>query len=146
MSSDGPGNLRDPARLTVSRLVEWRDASYGPRRNWAIAFRAAESAEAALHTALGVVDVTFGAMERVSVTATFERELAFNERVEVDLRVCAVGRSSVAYEWSLRHGEDVVAAGRLESRCVDRTSRRPASWPEHVRERLAGAGRQRPTA
>src|SRR5437764_15100759 len=99
-----PDPLPDPARVTLRRRIEWIDTDAAGIYHWTTAFRFAESAEAALHTALGIADVTFGATPRVHVSADFERALAFNEVVEGDLAVRAVGRTSVEYGLAVTGG------------------------------------------
>ena len=143
MASDSDG-LPDPARVTLRRRIEWMDTDAAGIYHWTTVFRLAEAAEAALHTALGIADFTFGATPRVAVAATFSRPLHFNEPVEVELAVRALGRSSI--EYALRVGAEggVAAEGTVKSCLIDRSSRRAIPWPDDVRTRLAGAGLQRP--
>src|SRR5918996_6142022 len=89
--------LPDPARVVLRRRIEWMDTDAAGIYHWTTVFRLAEAAEAALHTALGIADFTFGATPRVSVEATFARSLRFNDPVEVVLEVHALGRTSVEY-------------------------------------------------
>jgi acyl-CoA thioester hydrolase len=96
MAIDSDG-LPDPARVVLRRRIEWMDTDAAGIYHWTTVFRLAEAAEAAMHTALGIADFTFGATPRVSVAATFSRSLRFNEPVEVELAVVALGRTSVEY-------------------------------------------------
>ena len=84
--------LPDPARVVLRRRIEWMDTDAAGIYHWTTVFRLAEAAEAALHTALGIADFTFGATPRVAVAATFSRPLRFNDPVDVALRVVARGR------------------------------------------------------
>ena len=93
-------SLPNPARIVLRRRIEWIDTDAAGIYHWTTAFRLAEAAEAALHTALGIADRTFGVTPRVSVAAEFQRPLRFNDPVEVELAVAAVGRSSVRYALS----------------------------------------------
>src|ERR671930_2787736 len=89
--------LTDPARVVLRRRIEWMDTDAAGIYHWTTVFRLAEAAEAALHTALGIVDLTFGATPRVAVQATFARPLRFNDPVDVELAVHRLGRTSVEY-------------------------------------------------
>src|ERR671929_1174173 len=89
--------MPDPARVVLDRRIEWMDTDAAGIYHWTTVFRLAEAAEAALHTALGIADFTFGATPRVSIKATFARSLRFNDPVEVNLAVHALGRTSVEY-------------------------------------------------
>jgi acyl-CoA thioesterase FadM len=135
--------LSDPARVVLERRVEWMDTDAAGIYHWTTAFRFAESAEAALHTALGIADVTFGATPRVHVEADFERALVFNEVVEVELAVRAVGRTSVEYGLAIRGGDGQAVAGTIKACFIDRSTRRAVPWPDEIRERLSSGGLQR---
>jgi acyl-CoA thioesterase FadM len=135
--------LSDPARVVLERRVEWMDTDAAGIYHWTTAFRFAESAEAALHTALGVEDLTFGATPRVHVEADFKRALVFNEVVEVELAVRAVGRTSVEYGLVITGGAGPAVAGTIKACFIDRSTRRPMPWPDDVRERLSAGGLQR---
>jgi acyl-CoA thioester hydrolase len=134
--------LPDPARVVLRRRIEWMDTDAAGIYHWTTVFRLAEAAEAALHTALGIVHLTFGYTPRVAVAATFARPLRFNEPVEVDLAVQALGRTSVEYRLEIRADGAVAAQGSVKSCLVDRETGRPTAWPDEVRAQLAGAGRR----
>jgi acyl-CoA thioesterase FadM len=130
----------DPARVVVRRRVEWIDTDAAGIYHWTTAFRLAEAAEAALHSALGIADITFGATPRVHVEADFSRPLLFNEAVEVSLAVRSVGRTSVEYALAIGGSDGPAVAGAVKACFIDRESRRAAPWPDDVRERLSGGG------
>jgi acyl-CoA thioester hydrolase len=132
--------LPDPARVVIRRRIEWMDTDAAGIYHWTTAFRLAEAAEAAMHDALGVVGETFGATPRVAVSATFERPLHFNDRVEVAFVVQALGRTSVAYAFTITAAEGPAVRGVITSCLIDRDTRRAIPWPEHLRARLAGGG------
>src|SRR3954454_19454009 len=134
--------LSDPARVVLERRVEWMDTDAAGIYHWTTAFRFAESAEAALHTALGIADVTFGATPRVHVSADFRRALVFNEVVDVELAVRAVGRTSVEYGLVITGGAGPAVAGTIKACFIDRGTRRATPWPADVRERLEAGGPQ----
>ena len=134
--------LTDPARVVLRRRVEWIDTDAAGIYHWTTAFRLAEAAEAALHTALGIADVTFGATPRVHVEADFSRPLLFNEAVDVELTVRAVGRTSVEYALVITGEAGPAVAGAVKACFIDRGSRRAVPWPDAVRERLSAGGPQ----
>jgi acyl-CoA thioesterase FadM len=134
--------LTDPARVVLRRRVEWIDTDAAGIYHWTTAFRLAEAAEAALHTALGIADVTFGATPRVHVEADFSRPLLFNEAVDVELTVRAVGRTSVEYALVITGEAGPAVAGAVKACFIDRGSRRAVPWPDAVRERLSAGGLQ----
>jgi acyl-CoA thioesterase FadM len=135
--------LPDPARIRIRHRVEWLDTDAAGIYHWTTIGRFAEAAEAALHNALGITDVTFGSTPRVSVAFEFMRALHFNDEVTVDFAVEAVGRSSVRYRIIVRDRQDrEVATGALTTCFVDASLERSRPWPDDVRAALSGAGVQ----
>jgi acyl-CoA thioesterase FadM len=134
--------LPDPARVVLRRRIEWMDTDAAGIYHWTTVFRLAEAAEAALHTALGIADFTFGATPRVAVEATFARSLRFNDPVEVALAVRAVGRTSVEYGVSIESEQGTAAEGTVKSCLIDRATGRAVPWPDEIRAAFAGAGLQ----
>jgi acyl-CoA thioester hydrolase len=137
MSDDA---LPDPARVVIRRRIEWMDTDAAGIYHWTTVFRLAEAAEAAMHTALGIPNETFGACPRVSVSATFSRSLRFNDPVDVELAVESIGRSSLAYRLAIACEGERAAEGSLTVVFIDRSTGRAAPWPPAIRERLAGGG------
>jgi acyl-CoA thioester hydrolase len=136
--------LPDPARIVVRRRIEWMDTDAAGIYHWTTVFRLAEAAEAALHTALGIADFTFGATPRVKVEATFARSLRFNDPVEVHLVVAGIGRTSVEYAMTIEAAEGTAAQGSVKTVLIDRATGRAAPWPDDVRAKLSAGGPQRP--
>jgi acyl-CoA thioesterase FadM len=132
--------MADLARVTLRRRIEWMDTDAAGIYHWTTAFRLAEAAEAALHTALGIAELTFGATPRVRVSAEFRRSLRFNDPVDVTLAVTAVGRTSVRYALTLALDGETAAEGEIVSCLIDRGSRRAVPWPDHVRAALEAGG------
>jgi acyl-CoA thioesterase FadM len=134
--------LPDPARVVLRRRIEWMDTDAAGIYHWTTVFRLAEAAEAALHTALGIADFTFGATPRVAVEATFARSLRFNDPVEVSLTVTRVGRASVAYALAVDGEAGRAAQGAVTSVLIDRATGRAMPWPDEIRAALRGGGLQ----
>ncbi len=134
--------LPPAARVRLRRRIEWLDTDAAGIYPRTTAFRLVEAAEAALHTALGIEDRTFGAMPRISVAVDFRRPLRFNDPVEVELAVGSLGRSSVVYALSIHGPDGLAVAGELTACFIDTTTGRATTWPDDLRERLAGGGLQ----
>jgi acyl-CoA thioesterase FadM len=132
--------MADLAHVTLRRRIEWMDTDAAGIYHWTTAFRLAEAAEAALHTGLGIEELTFGATPRVRVSAEFRRSLRFNDPVDVSLAVTAVGRTSVRYALTLALDGETAAEGEIVSCLIDRESRRAVPWPDHVRAALESGG------
>jgi acyl-CoA thioesterase FadM len=133
-------DLPNPARIVLRRRIEWIDTDAAGIYHWTTAFRLAEAAEAALHNALGIADRTFGVTPRVSVAAEFQRPLVFNDPVEVELAVEAVGRTSVRYALNITGPDGPAMSGQVTACLIDRESRRAIGWPDDLRERLENGG------
>jgi acyl-CoA thioesterase FadM len=137
-------DLPDPASVVLRRRIEWMDTDAAGIYHWTTVFRLAEAAEAALHTALGIADFTFGATPRVAVQASFARPLRFNDPVEVALTVTGLGRTSVEYALAVTGEQGPAAQGSVKSCLIDRETGRAIPWPDEVRGKLSAAGRQQP--
>jgi acyl-CoA thioester hydrolase len=134
--------LPDPARVVLARRIEWMDTDAAGIYHWTTAFRLAEAAEAALHTALGIADFTFGATPRLAVSASFSHALRFNDLVDVALAVEAIGRTSVQYRLTITAQAGPAVDGTIKACLIDRATGRAAPWPADIRERLASGGLQ----
>ena len=134
--------MADPASITIQRRVEWGDTDAAGIYHWSTALRLAESAEAALHTALGFADRTFGVTPRLHISCDFSKPLRFNDVAEVELRVTEVGRTSQTHEVTIRHDATEVAKAKIVTCYLDPDSGRPAPWPDDIRELLTSAGPQ----
>jgi acyl-CoA thioesterase FadM len=138
--------LPDPARIVLRRRIEWMDTDAAGIYHWTTVFRLAEAAEAALHTALGIADFTFGATPRVAVEATFAHPLRFNDPVEIALEVTSVGRTSVEYRLAIESERGTAAEGSVKSCLIDRESGRAVPWPDDIRAAFTSAGPQQAPA
>jgi acyl-CoA thioesterase FadM len=130
------------ARVRITRRIEWMDTDAAGLYHWTCVFRMAEAAEAALHSALGIADRTFGATPRLAITAEFVRPLRFNDEVQVDLAVEDVGTTSVRYRLTITGPEGEAALGTITTCLVDPESWRPTPWPDDIRQALGTGGLQ----
>ena len=123
--------LPDPARVVLKRRIEWMDTDAAGIYHWTTAFRLAEAAEAAMHTALNC-----------AVSASFTNALRFNDLVDVALAVEAIGRTSVQYRLTITADAGPAVDGSLKACLIDRSTGRATPWPADIRERLAAGGLQ----
>lgn len=133
--------MSDPAHITIRQRIQWSDTDAAGVYHWLAAFRLVEAAEAALHDRLGIRQVTFGQMPRAHADADFRSPLRFYDLAETELRVTAVGRTSVTYAFTI-HRDDVVAVeGSLVAVLVD-AEFTGVALPDDVRAKLLTGGRQ----
>ncbi|MGH2871484.1 MAG: acyl-CoA thioesterase, partial [Solirubrobacteraceae bacterium] len=90
---------------------------------------------------LGLGDLAVGHCPRVRVSVDYRSRLAVRDLVEIELGVASLGRSSVRYEFVVRRGEEVAAAGAIVGVLAgpERGSGSVA-WPASARRALLGAG------
>ena len=124
--------------VTIERLVEWPDTDAAGHYHHSTLVRWVEAAEADLLDKLGVVQL-FGVIPRVRYEVDYTARLWFRDRVAVQLWVADVGRASIRYEFVVRRGDEVAAAGAMTAVRIDPAEGKPAAWPDDVRAVLAGA-------
>jgi acyl-CoA thioester hydrolase len=125
--------------ITIRRRVQWMDTDAAGIWHHSVALRWAEEAEAELHRALGIIDLTFGATPRVKTEFEFPNSVRFDEVVDITLDVSHLGTTSMTYEIEVRSGETAVAKGRMVVVFIDRESGEKREWPDSVRHAMAGA-------
>ena len=135
--------LPDPARIRIRHRVEWLDTDAAGIYHWSTVARFAEAAEAALHNALAITEITFGSTPRLSVSFDFARPLRFNDEVTVDFAV----EPCRTLNGSLRDGRPRRPGPGRGDGCDHDLPGRPSMsgsrpWPEDVRAALAAAGEQ----
>ena len=139
-SGSTPGDLTDPARIVLTRRIEWMDTDAAGIYHYTTVFRLAEAAEAELHARLDIDHLTFGATPRLNVSAAFHSSLGFNDLVEVELEVVSIGRSSLAYRFRISKEDRLAAEGEILLCYIDRATRQSSPWPEQVRRQLVAGG------
>jgi acyl-CoA thioester hydrolase len=125
-------------QVTIERLVEWPDTDAAGHYHHSTMVRWIEAAEADLLDQLGIVQL-FGVIPRVRYEVDYKARLWFRDRVAVQLWVADVGRASVRYEFVVRRGEEVAAAGAMTAVNIDPEGGRAAAWPGDVRAVLTGS-------
>jgi acyl-CoA thioester hydrolase len=138
---DQPGS---PASIVVQRRIEWSDTDASGMYHNTAAFRFIEVAETALLDRLGFVQDVYGRHPRVHIEADFLRPLRFRDLVDIELRVAAVGRTSVTYDVELRCRGEVAVRGRAVAVLMTRIDGEATPWPDQQRQLLLTAGPQPP--
>ncbi len=124
------------ASMVIERRIEWMDTDAAGQHHNTVITRLVESAEAALHTRLGIVDATFGRTPRVRVETNFRGRLRFNDLVRAGLWVTGIGRTSLRYGFAVHRGTDLVADGSLVIVSFDTEREVPVEWPADQRAAL----------
>lgn len=122
--------------IRIRRRLAWPDTDAAGVWHHTTLWRWVEEAEAELHRDVGVIHHTFGHTPRRHVDAEFLRPLRFDDEVEVELTVTAMGRSSVTYGATVRHGDQVVARASMTAVLVVDGAVTP--WPDWAAPLRAG--------
>lgn len=128
-----------PARIVVEQRVEWPDTDAAGHHHHAVVMRWVEAAEAALMARLGLSEL-FGRIPRVNYRVDYTTRLWFGQRVEVDLGVARIGRSSLTYRFEVRSGDTTAARGEMTIVHTGTNATGAQQWPEAFRAVLAGTG------
>jgi acyl-CoA thioester hydrolase len=123
--------------ITIRRRIEWMDTDAAGIYHWTTVFRLAEAAEAALHTALGIADRTFGATPRLRASGDFRAPLRFNDVVDVRLEVTSLGRSSLTQTAEISRDGELAAKAEIVICLIDRETGRAVPWPDDLRAALS---------
>jgi acyl-CoA thioester hydrolase len=130
-----------PARIRIGQRVERADADPSGAAGWRAIVRFGEVTERVMHTALGIVEETFGYTPRLRVALEFHRPLRPGDEVQVELAVTSVGRSSVGYRLTVGGPDGTTAAdGEIVTCLVEPDGARSRPWPDHIRRALAESG------
>jgi acyl-CoA thioester hydrolase len=125
------------SRITIRRRIEWMDTDAAGIYHWTTVFRLAEAAEAALHTALGIADRTFGATPRLRANGDFRVPLRFNDVVDVRLEVTGIGRTSLTQVAQITRDGELAATAEIVICLIDRETGRAVPWPDDLRAALS---------
>jgi acyl-CoA thioesterase FadM len=91
--------------------VAWVDTDASGRIHFTAAFRWAEATEISLYRRLDLLRGGGSDFPRRQVEAEFRRMLAFEDEVEVLLRVARLGTTSITYRWEIRKDGEVAIDG-----------------------------------
>lgn len=124
-----------PVQITVTRPLEWMDTDAAGIWHYSTTIRFVEHAELEMHRQLKVVEVTFGKTPRARVEMDIRSSVRFGDDVTTTLTVTEVGRTSIAYGFTLETSRGVAAEGRIVSVLVGPDAR-PIEVPDDVRAAL----------
>ena len=127
-----------PPEVTVRRRIHWFDTDASTKYHNTAPLRLMEEAEAELLDRLGIIEV-YGRLPRAHVSVDYRRALRFWDEVEIDVRVTAVGTTSITYAFHIRKAAEVCAEGRVVAVYIDEEGR-PQPWPDRYRDVLEGTG------
>ncbi|SCL36492.1 acyl-CoA thioester hydrolase [Micromonospora rhizosphaerae] len=131
----------EAASVIVQRRVEWPDTDAAGHYHHSTVIRWIESAESVLHERLGLLDL-FGVVPRVRYEVDYLARLWFRDRVDIEIRVAAVGRTSVTYSFEVRRGGEVAARGSMVAVSSDPQVGGTMPWLDEVRKALLESGPQ----
>lgn len=132
---NGNGNSTPAAKIT--RYLQWPDTDASGHQHHSVIMRWAEEAEAALLGELGLSG-QFGQTPRVRYHVDYHARLWFGDRVEVEIAVSRIGRSSLTYQFQANGPRGVAADGEMTIVHTETSSGGSAPWPQAVREALSG--------
>jgi acyl-CoA thioester hydrolase len=124
-----------PASIVIERTVEWSDTDASGRVHNSLAARLQEAAEAELLRRAGLADL-LPHMPRVRQLFEFHRGLRFGQTMAVELRLGALGRTSLTWNLSVR-GPDGQVAITGEVVVVHVPGESAAPWPDGFRAALS---------
>jgi acyl-CoA thioester hydrolase len=131
---------RDEFRVWRRFTTRWADNDAYGHVNNTVYYQWFDSAVNAWLVDAGLLDIAHGDPIAlvVETRCTYAAPLSFPDDVDVGLAVSHLGRSSVRYRIAVfGAGEERAAAqGEFVHVAVDRTTRRPVSWPEPWRAKL----------
>lgn len=133
--------MSEPASIVVRRRVEWADTDASGKYHNTAAFRLVEQAETRLLNALGIADEIYGRLPRVHMSVDLTESLRFNDLVEVELRVEALGSTSLTYGFDIRKDGRPAASGRMIAVLLERSGEKE-EWTDRHRSILTTSGRQ----
>lgn len=132
--------MSEPASISIQRRIEWMDTDAAGIYHWSTVCRLAEAAEAELHRALGITELTFGVSPRLSVHFDFMQRLTFDDLVTVDFAVDRVGRSSIEYAIQVHGPNGVAVTGTVVTCIVENQEGRAIPLPPELRRALTESG------
>jgi acyl-CoA thioester hydrolase len=132
------------ASIVVQRRIEWSDTDASGAYHNSAAFSFIEIAETAMLDRLGILGDVYGRLPRVRIEAEFLKPLWHRDLCDIELRVAAVGTTSVTYDVTISSGGLPCVRGRSVAVLLDRIGGAPMKWSDEHRRLLETAGPQRP--
>lgn len=133
------------ASFQTSRRVEFRDTDAAGIMHFAAILGFMEEAEHEFlrHVGLPLFRKVEGgkiSWPRVSVNADFSAPARFEDVVDIHVAVERLGKRSVTYHFTLKHGERLIAEGNMSSVCcfIGKDEMRGVDIPQDVVQTLSG--------
>lgn len=114
------------------RRVAWSEVDPSTNYQFTAALRYVEEAEIAWLAERGVLGLLYPHLPRTFVRVDFRSAAHFRDELTVDLRLGRLGRSSIEFEFRLRHGDRLCAEGTLGTALIGADGR-PVQLPAVVR-------------
>lgn len=121
----------------IERVVEWADTDASGYIHNGFAGRLLEAAEAELLRRIGLAHLV-PQMPRVRTVAEFHARLRYGDTVRAELRLAAIGRTSLTWGLSARGPGGVVAISAATV-VVHAPGPSAVPWPEEARAALVAA-------
>lgn len=131
--------MPEPARISIEQRLEWSDTDASGHHHHSAILRMAAVAEAELLESLGLLGALHGSLPRVHLTVDLRAPVRFRARLDVDLAVAEVGRTSIAFSFKVTADGATVADGRVVAVRVGRGGH-PAPWTPRERRLLLESG------
>lgn len=133
--------------FSISRRVEFRDTDAAGIVHFSVFFTYMEEAEHEFLRSLGLNILLNDAegqlsFPRVSASCDYHSPLRFEDNVEMTIRLCHVGKSSISYEIEFATAGRTAANGKITAVCcriLPDGAIRPISIPDWIREKLPQA-------
>ncbi|OUS92158.1 thioesterase family protein [Rhodococcus sp. NCIMB 12038] len=126
-----------PRSATMSALVEWSDTDAAGHHHNSSILRWVEACEVRLYRQLGLLE-HFPSMPRVQQVVNYTSKLWFGQEVTTTVRIQAVGRTSITFEFDV-YGEEFDGATRVRAAHGAFTSvhvlpadTRATPWPDDI--------------
>jgi len=108
--------------LRYRRRVQFADTDLAGLVHFSWYFRYMEEAEHALWRDAGLTVASPSdtiRYPRVSATCEFRAPLRFEDEIEIEIRVAAVGSRAIRYDCVIQRGETIAARGSITVACID---------------------------
>ncbi|MGN6782023.1 MAG: acyl-CoA thioesterase [Marmoricola sp.] len=123
--------------FSLERRVGWVDVDSSGAYQFTTAIRYAEECEIAMLRELGILDLLYPHLPRVSVHADFIRPCHFDDLVSVRVRVESLGSSSLTFGFRLELPGNVLCAAGRTSVVHLGPEGTPTRVPDQAREALS---------
>jgi acyl-CoA thioester hydrolase len=131
---------KGPASVVIRRRIQWFDTDSSTKIHNTVPLRLMEEAEVVLLDRLGILREVYGKLPRAHATIDYRAPLRFWDECEIRVEVAEVGRSSVAYGFSIAGPDGRVASeGKVVAVLVD-DEVKPTPWTEAHRRLLLESG------